>query len=404
MTLLTLETTRPAHGGYCVARIAADAPDGLGGKVAFVEDALPGETVTAEVLQDAKRHVIARAVDVVTASPDRVPHVWPEAEAAGIGGADLGHVAPAAQVRWKEAVIADVLRRIGGARVAEEVGSVPVLSVGDHLAWRSRLRFVVDGEGRLAMRRRHSEEAVAIGGMPLGAPALERLELFGGGWDLAPGAEVRAVAPSASHPVLVTGDGVWRAPGVATGASVRERVRTGGDWHYEVRADGFWQAHVRAPEVLLEQVISRAALSGHERVLELFAGAGLFTVPLADQVPSGHLVTIEGDRRAVESQRQNLKGRPVRSLVRRVEPRALTDLGRFDTVVLDPPRVGAGEAMARRLVDMRPNRIVYVACDPAALARDLKVLAESYAISDVAGYDLFPCTHHVELVATLDRR
>lgn len=404
MTTLRLETIRPAHGGYAVARIPENGPDGLGGKVAFVEDAIPGETVMAEVLHDAKRHVLARAIDIIEASPSRVEHVWPEAAAHGIGGADLGHVAPDAQLRWKSEVIADVLRRIGGPEVASEVGAVAVESVGDVTGWRSRLRFTIDGAGRLAMRKRHLEEAVAITEMPLAAPAFERLGLFDGEWEFEPGTDVRAVMPSASHPVLVAPDGVWRAPGVSTGVKVRERVQAGGDWHYEVHAEGFWQAHVRAPEVLVEQVLSRAALTGHERVLELFAGAGLFSLPLADEVPSGHLVTVEGDKRAVAAQRANLKGRPVRSLVRRVDKRSLADLGRFDVVVLDPPRAGAGQSTSRALAEMAPERIVYVACDPAALARDLKALAPRYAIENVRAFDLFPSTHHVEMVATLNRR
>lgn len=404
MTLLELETTRPAHGGYCVARIPEGAADDRGGKVAFVEDALPGERVRAEVLVDAKRHVVARAIEILHESPDRVPHIWPEAAAAGVGGADLGHVAPAGQLRWKEAVIADVMRRIGGPAVAEQVGAVAVRAVGENLGWRTRLRFITDAEGRPSMRRRNTDELVPISSMPLAVPSVAKLGLFDGVWQLPAGIEIRAVAPSASHPVLVTPDGVWRAPGVSTSPRVRERVEWGGDWKYEVRADGFWQANAAAPRVLLEQVIERAGLGGPERVLELFAGAGLFTVPLAEEIPGGHLVSIEGDKRAVEDQRQNLKGRPVRSLVRRVEPRALADLGRFDVVVLDPPRTGAGEAVARALTSMGPDRIVYVACDPAALARDLRVLAETYEIADIAGFDLFPSTHHVELVATLRRR
>ncbi|MDO5495749.1 MAG: class I SAM-dependent RNA methyltransferase, partial [bacterium] len=313
MLPLVLEAGNPAHGGYCVSRISDDDPSGLGGKVALVTGTLPGERVEAEVLEDHPRHLIARTTRVLTPSPDRVEHVWPLAAATGVGGADLGHVAPAAQVRWKEAVIRDVMRRIGGPEVAEAVGEVPVRTLpGGVVGWRTRVGFVVDQEGRPAMRRGNSHELVAVDSMPLAVAELDELDLFGGGWDLEPGTQVRAVAPSDSRPVLVTPGAVFSAPGRSAGARVRELVTTdSGTYRYAVHAAGFWQSHRAAPSVLVRAVLDAARLAGGERVLELYSGAGLFTVPLAEAVGQrGRVSALEGARAAVEDARANLSRHP----------------------------------------------------------------------------------------------
>lgn len=409
MTHLTLEAGNPAHGGYCVARIPDDGGSPLAGKVALVTGTLPGERVLAEVLEDRPRLVIARTVEVLSPSEHRVEHVWPLAAQTDVGGADLGHVAPAAQLRWKEAVIRDVMRRIGGPAVSQAVGEVPVREVpGGVVGWRTRVGFVVDEAGRPAMRRSGSHELVPLDSMPLAVPEIEELGLFEGRWELEPGSQVRAVAASESPPVLVTPRGVWRAPERSAGARVVERVTTEeGSFRYRVHASGFWQAHRAAPSTLVRAVLEEAHLAGGERVLELYSGAGLFTLPLADAVgPKGRVTALEGARQAVSDARENLAGHPhARVEVARVDGRRVDGLtGGFDVVVLDPPRSGAGGAVAGALLKRAAARIVYVACDPAALARDLRTLMAGYEIERVQAFDLFPSTHHVEMVATLARR
>ncbi|HZK05834.1 MAG TPA: TRAM domain-containing protein [Actinomycetaceae bacterium] len=412
---LILEAGDPAHGGFCVARVPDDDASGLGGKVALVTGALPGERVEVEIAEDHPRHLIARTVEVIEASPSRVPHVWPLAERTGVGGADLGHVAPDAQLRWKEAVIADTLRRIGGHAVVEAAaavtpdGRVRVQRVeGGTVRWRTRVGFVVDDEGRPAMRRGRSHETVALDSMPLAVEEMNGLELFGGSWQLRPGTEVAAVAPSASPPLVVTTGGVWRAPGRKVGAEVMERVPTEyGPLRYRLHAGGFWQSHRAAPEVLVKAVLEAARPKPGDHVLELYSGAGLFTLPLAHAVGArGAVLGLEGARRAVADATKNLSGLPqARVEVARVDGRRISaERARIDVVVLDPPRTGAGGAVTAALKARRPERIVYVACDPAALARDLETLVAEYDILRLDAYDLFPSTHHVEMVAALVRR
>lgn len=404
MERIELLPERPAHGGYVIARVPDDAPDGRGGKVALVAGALPGERVVAEIVDEQPRLLTARVVDVLEASPDRVPHVWPLAATHDVGGADLGHVAPEAQLRWKNDVIADVMRRIGGPAVAAAVGDVAIAAVpGGTTHWRTRVNVVADPSGRPAMRRERSHDLVALDDMPLAVPELDALGLFSGGWEFTPGEEVRAVVPSASEPVVVTDAGVWRAPGVAARTRVIEQV---GEDRYEVSAGGFWQAHREAPRALVEAVLAATPLQSGDRVLELYSGAGLLTRPLARAVGRTGVVTaLEGTKRAVADARRNLADLPwATATATRVDPRSVARAARHDVVVLDPPRTGAGLKVTRALRELAPRHLTYVACDPAALARDLKDLLAAYELTSVRALDLFPSTHHMELVVGLRSR
>ncbi|SNU00814.1 tRNA/tmRNA/rRNA uracil-C5-methylase, TrmA/RlmC/RlmD family [Ruaniaceae bacterium KH17] len=395
---MILELTGVAHGGFAVGR--------HDGKVYFVSGGIPGETVRVEVTREEKRFSYARVVEVQQASPDRVPHIWPAVMELGLGGADLGHVSIAGQRRWKADVITDCLRRIAKGSVLDEVtnavGEVSVQGFSDGTrGTRTRVSFVTDDECRFAMRKASSHELVAVTEMPLALQELDRLDLFSGQWSaqLDPGASVKAVLPSDSAPVLVTPRGVWSAPGEPAPESVRERVLAdAGEYCYRVHAGGFWQAHVDAPAVLLDAVLAGTRLEGTERVLELYSGAGLLSKVLAEH--ASHVTAIEGDRTANNDARRNAPSVTQRKAS--VTPRVIN--GRWDAVVLDPPRDGAGLPVARALAASGARRIVYVACDPAAMARDLAELSPAYEIADFQALDLFEHTHHVECVATLTRR
>ncbi len=393
---MIVSLTGVAHGGYAVGR--------LDGKVYFVTGGIPGETVDVEVTRETARFSFARVLTVLEASPDRVKHIFPEAETLGAGGADLGHVEIGAQRRWKATVISDSLERVGGGAVREEIGPVVVQALTDgRRGTRTRVSFVVDEERRLAMRRAASHETVPLTQMPLALQEIGALDLFSGQWaaNLEPGDQVTAVLPSDSEPVLCTPDGVWRAPGDPAPTVVAESVLSAaGEYHYRLDAAGFWQTHVEAPATLLDAVIDGAELRGIERVLELYAGAGLFTLPLAQR--SRHVTAIEGNRKAHEDAHGNAHARNVTLRKASVTPRALDDA--WDVVVLDPPREGAGLPVARALAATGARRIVYVACDPVAMARDLSALVDTYAIAGFAAFDLFEHTHHVECVAVLARR
>lgn len=413
--VVELEVGPVAHGGHCVARLRAPGEDGPG-RVVFVRHALPGERVRARLTETGAkaRFWRADAVEVLDASADRVESAWPEAGPGGVGGGELAHVRLDAQRTWKAGVLREQLHRLAQVDRDVPVRALPGDDERGGLGWRTRVGFLADREGRAGMRRFRSHDVVPVTAMPLMSDALADLDLLGRRW--ASGARIEAVAPAGGDQPVVLVDGqpfdLRRGkadPRPNARAAVRERVAVGDrEWTYRVAAAGFWQVHREAPAALTGAVLSALGDVAGGRVLDLYSGAGLFTLPLADAVgESGSVVAVEGADRAVRDARRNLHDRPQVALHGGDVAGVLAsgEAGtRADAVVLDPPRVGAGRDVVRAVAGLGPSRVVYVACDPAALARDVAYLAEEgFALRDVTGYDLFPMTHHVEAVAVLER-
>jgi tRNA/tmRNA/rRNA uracil-C5-methylase (TrmA/RlmC/RlmD family) len=355
----TVEVGPVAHGGHCVTRLA-DGDDA--GRVVFVRHAVPGERVEIQVTEgtDGDTFWRADAVAVLTASPDRVAAPCPVAGPGLCGGCDFQHVSLDRQRALKAEVVAEQLRRLAGLDVAVVVEAVPGDAEG--LRWRTRARFAHLPDGRRAMRRHRSHDLVPVD------------------------------------------DCLIAAPGAETPAAVETVTADGATHDFTVPADGFWQVHPGAPRVLVETVLDLLAPRSGERVLDLYAGVGLFAAFLADRVGPDRVVAVEGHPRAARAAAANLpRGvRVVRGDVGTVLAARLDEP--FDLVVLDPPREGARRAVVEQVVDRAPRAVAYVACDPAALARDVAVFAEhGYALTTLRAFDLFPMTHHVECVALLTR-
>jgi tRNA/tmRNA/rRNA uracil-C5-methylase (TrmA/RlmC/RlmD family) len=400
----TLEVGPVAHGGHCVARHE--------GRVVFVRHALPGERVVVELTEadPSARFWRGDAVEVLEPSPDRVPSAWPEGGPGGVGGAELAHVSLEAQRRWKSTVVSEQLRRL--AKVEPDVRVEAAPGEVDGLGWRTRIELTTDGAGRAGMHRHRSHDVVPLKSMPLAVPGIVDLDLFGRRWPS--GVRLTAVAPVGGDRPLVLVDGLpWakdgpdRRPNART--TVRERACVAGrDYVWRVAAGGFWQVHRAAPAVLAQAVVDEVGPVEAGTVLDLYAGAGLFGLPLAEAVGSrGRVVAVEGDQTAVRDLRRNLHDMPRVELHLGGVAEVLGGdvASHADVVVLDPPRVGAGREVIGRVAALRPRRVVYVACDPAALARDVAYLAElGYPLVGLRAFDLFPMTHHVECVATFEVR
>ncbi len=195
----------------------------------------------------------------------------------------------------------------------------------------------------------------------------------------------------------------------AAGGLVGERVRDD-EWEgeYVVAARGFWQVHPGAASTFLGRVVALIGARPGDLVADLYAGSGLFTMRLAELVaPGGSVLGVEGDARAVENGIRNtehLEGVEWRANRVDRELRSLVGQGvRADLVVLDPPRTGAGKDVVRLVAGLQPRRIVYVACDPAALARDVRAAGEQgFTMVSLEAWDAFPMTHHVECIAVLE--
>jgi tRNA/tmRNA/rRNA uracil-C5-methylase (TrmA/RlmC/RlmD family) len=256
------------------------------------------------------------------------------------------------------------------------------------------------------MRLFRSHDFRPLERMPLATEAAEEALL---GTRFPAGGEVLVVDPSGEDGVRVLVDGLpWRSGTKDRRANapthVREVVEVGGVEHrYRVAAAGFWQVHREAPAILAGEVLARCGDAA--RVLDLYSGSGLFTVPLA---ATGREVTsIEADEAAAKDARRNLHAHPSATVVCGDVRETLlhSGLGRFDAVVLDPPRSGAGAATLEALAVLAPATLVYVACDPVALARDIAILRDlGYDLGAVTAWDLFPMTHHVEAIATFGQR
>ncbi|QDO88472.1 class I SAM-dependent RNA methyltransferase [Ornithinimicrobium ciconiae] len=391
-----------AHGGHCVARHH--------GQVLFVRHTLPGERVRAVVTEIGPRGRFLRAdaVEVLEAAPGRVERPCPWSGPGLCGGCDWQHVDLTAQRALKRAVILEQFSRLADldltAHLGREVEVEAVPGDRDGLGWRTRVEFAVDQDGRPGLRRHRSHDIVPVDTCliadprVLGTGVLETIH---------PGSTaVDVIVPSVGEPVVVeVPDGPVPV--------VRERVALSaltppvGDLELEVSARGFWQVHPGAARTFVSTVLDWLAPQPGERALDLYAGVGVFAAALARRVgPQGMVTAIEGDRVATEHARDNLAAsgwvEVVRDRVDRATRRLVRAGSTVDLVVLDPPRTGAGRQVCRDLAALRPRAIGYVACDPAALARDVGYLAEQgYTLTDLRAFDAFPMTHHMELVAVL---
>ena len=389
-----------AHGGHCVAR--------LDGQVVFVRHTLPGDRVRIHITERSKTFLRADAVEVIEAAPGRVEAPCPYAGPGLCGGCDFQHVDPATQRELLGEVVREQLRRLAGITWDGEVEAVDP----EAFDWRTRMQFAVDEEGRPGLRKHRSHEIIPVDRCLIAHPDLP--DVLGRRWDAE---SVEAIVSSTGDTLLVTDasipddveaavDGVVAVDGTTRGGrgAVVERVLSA---DFRVSGSGFWQVHPDAATTLVEAVIEAAEVAQGDTVLDLYAGVGLFTTFLADEAgEDGVVLSVESDRGASRDARRNLHDFPQVRLVGASVERALRDgsLGESaDVVVLDPPRTGAKKAVAG-IVDLSPRRIVYVACDPAALARDLaSFAARGYVLEGLRAFALFPMTHHVECVAVLVR-
>ncbi|MFF3285601.1 class I SAM-dependent RNA methyltransferase [Streptomyces sp. NPDC003023] len=415
-----------AHGGHCIARTGE-------GRVLFVRHTLPGEKVVARVTEgeEGSRFLRADAVRVLEPSKDRVEAPCPYAGPGKCGGCDWQHAKPGAQRRLKGEVIAEQLQRLAGL-TPEEAGwdGTVMPAEGDKLPpgqvpqWRTRVQYAIDDAGHVGLRRHRSHEVEPIEHCMIAAQGVSELGIEERLWEGMATVEAIAASGSGDRQVVLTprpgarlplveldkpvsvlrvdekDGGVHRVHGRAF---VRERAD---DRTHRVGNGGFWQVHPQAADTLMRAVMQGLLPRKGDMALDLYCGVGLFAGALADRVgDKGAVLGIETSKRAVEDARHNLQQfdrvRVEHGKVDTVLPR--TGIDSVDLIVLDPPRAGAGKQTVRHLAGLGARRIAYVACDPAALARDLAYFAEAgYKPRTLRAFDLFPMTHHVECVAILE--
>jgi len=398
---LTLEISKIVHGGYGLGRVD--------GQVVFTPGSAPGDVIDVLVTEVKKSHAFAEVIAVIQPGPHRVPHMWPEADVSRephdrVGGADFGHLALDYQRRVKTEIVREALARQGDVSkdVADTVVVEPIPGEADGTGWRTRVTLHVDDAGVAGQRSFRSHRVIPTSTLPLAHPDIQALAAHRNHW---PGEKALHLGRSSTG-------GQWLMMASDKPAPVTEKVL---DHTFHLNTEVFWQVHASAPEVL-----SRAAVAAIDWELwdegapnhDLYGGVGLFAAALAQRGGAGsRIISVESHPEASTFCERNLAAfegassvtSDVMSYLRqRVRTLRAADAEQFRraTILLDPPRSGAGKNVIDSLVALSPRQIVYIACDPVAFARDQKLLAHAgYTLDHVQAFDLFPHTHHIEMVA-----
>jgi len=416
--MLELSVGEVVHGGWCICRQDAT------GWVVFLRHALPGERVRAVVTQVTARFARADAVEILDASADRVEPPCRYARPDGCGGCDWQHASLPAQRALKAAVIRQQLSRIAGLDRHVDVLPLPGYDAG--LGWRTVVSYAVDQRGKPGLRKHRSHDIVEIDECLIAHDLVNGAGITGLAWPSAKSVQVCAVPDTGQRGVIVTAARAAGLPAIAADSVLlagRPRGRTalrGRAWltrhaagrEWRVSLGGFWQVHPAAADVLAAAVLAELDPQPGEVALDLYCGAGLFAGVLAEAVgPGGAVIAIDADAAAVRDARHNLRAWPWARAHRGDAASVLqrAGLSGASLAVLDPPRTGVARPVidalcARDGTRLALGRICYVSCDPATLARDLRLLLDGgWHLAALRGYDAFPMTHHVECVATLTR-
>jgi tRNA/tmRNA/rRNA uracil-C5-methylase (TrmA/RlmC/RlmD family) len=434
MELIELEITNVAHGGIFVARHE--------GRVVFVADAIDGERVLAQVTDDKQKSFWrAITVEVLKPSKHRQSHVWPAASIehapdARAGGAEFGHITLSHQRELKAQVLTEALERFAkvtldgrvesGAGVSRlQVEGLPGDDETNGTRWRTRVSLHVGPDGRVGPYAARSHNIITVRDLPLAVEAIEGLAPIS--QRLTPGSRVDLVAPSVGGARINIVDPVDPAkkkrtkgkpsgpvaiPKLKNRADIREVV---GDREFALAENGFWQVHRGAAAALSSAVatmIDGDLFDVRAANHDLYGGVGLLAAAMGDRFGSTtRMTSVESSDEATEFAANNLAdwvgSRVLTGRVDHYLTHVATDMSPAEraawsaaTVILDPPRAGAGKDVIESLGILSPAQIIYVACDPVAFARDAGYLRElGYELVDLRAFDLFPNTHHVEAVS-----
>jgi tRNA/tmRNA/rRNA uracil-C5-methylase (TrmA/RlmC/RlmD family) len=373
-------------------------PGGVGlahaeGLTLFVSLAAPGDVVRVRIDRIQGKVGFASVVEIIRPSPSRVE---PPCPYFGLcGGCDFQQMNYEAQLNTKVEIIRDCLHRI--ARIDGPI-DIPIHASPDQWRYRARAMWQIDATNRkLGYFVRGSRDVCDVEYCAVLVPSLqETLE------------KVRAETSSnlatplpRNIEVVAADDGISMMPPV-DGFTTREVTRVVGDEIYFFDAEAFFQTN----HVLLGPLIAEAIGEARGRIaIDLYCGVGLFTLPLARRFEQ--VIAVEANHNAARFARRNLDSAALNN-----SEVVTLDVGEWlqyyrsfepiDILLLDPPRTGAENKVIAGIVGLRPQRIVYVSCDPATLARDLKKLtAEGYRVDKITAFDMFPQTHHVEMVVHL---
>lgn len=390
--VLELEIEKVAHGGIFVARHE--------GRVVFVSHTAPGEKVKAKVYEDKGGSFCrAETLEVLSPSKNRVSHIWKEADRLGAGGAEFGHLALDYQRSLKTDVLEESLSRMAGISQRVQVLPVPGDDTTNGLGYRTRVQLHVSAEGVAGPYQERTHNVVPVKSLPLAVTEINELGIHLKNWQ-----DVKRIEIATAS----TGGVQWFIDKKLKGEKKLTERAVGRS--FRISSGGFWQVHRGAAELLATEVIELSeGLDPEANNLDLYGGVGLFSGALATKygkklnittVESSKVATSDAGANLVDLAKHKAVAAPVEGFLRLQIKQGLQLAGA--TVILDPPRAGAGKTVVDQLVFLEPKKILYVACDPVSLARDLKAFVGSgYRLEQIRSYDLFPHTHHFETIASL---
>ena len=413
MDTINVELTTMAHGGDALGRHE--------GKVIFVPYAIPGETVRVEIVEDKGHYGFARLVEVIEPAPERVEPPCAYFGQGKCGGCHWQHIDYDSQVRLKREILVDQLERIG--EIAEPLVH-PTMPDETGWSYRNHAQFrPADAEG-LGFQRAGGDQAGQRGDtgiipvdyclilhptlsdlydlIDMDVEGLVRLVLRTGTatGDCLIGFEMEEDKPPAVEVdetvscVMLLEEG-----GYANLIGENSITEVVADHEYRISASSFFQVNTRQAEALVRLTSAYLSLDGDETVLDAFCGVGLFTTHLAEQAQL--VIGVESSPSAIDDLLVNTEDLQNVEIIEGAVEDVLPEIAiAIDAVLLDPPRGGLDRHAVDALAELAPERIVYVSCDPATLARDAKRLrGKGYELVEVQPVDMFPQTYHVESVS-----
>ncbi len=373
-----------AHGGHFIAR--------YNGQVIFVRHGITDELVKIKITGVSAKIAHADVIEVINPSTDRIS---PPCKYAGsCGGCDFQHITLEKQRELKANIVKEQFLRIGKIDL-DQIGfdlKVSAVEPTDGLRWRTRMDFAVSAKGQIGFFGARSNDVIEIKDCLIADSRMDVSGLATRTWKSDARVEV---AVSSTNEVSVMRSG----RSISGPTQIVEQV--GGN-SFKISPNAFWQSHKAAPVELVKAVISLLDIKKNDHICDLYSGVGLFAAAILKEVSDQGFVTlIESDKTAVSDARRIFANKQNVKILQGLVAQQLPIVKRADLILLDPPRTGAGEVVVKQMVKFGPRKILYVACDPAALARDAKTLAESgYKLDHIQAFDLFPMTQHIECVAS----
>lgn len=398
---MILRPSLPAYGGYSIARDE---------KVVLIKGAVPGELVEVNIDEKKRDYMLATVTQVLEPSEFRVQPTCP---VFGIcGGCHLQFISYEKQVSMKEEVLADSLSRIGRM----EVQLSPSLT---HAQWhyRHRAQFKVSREGTVGFFRESSRDVVLFETCPLMNDRINELLQRIKEKNLASGFKEIHLSIGDSAAVLLKGDSAdpelteaFREIGVASIAVNNTLMEGSGSVEfdlnglkYTVSPWTFFQAHWALNLKVAEFIANQISPLQGKKVLDLYAGAGNFSLPIA--LHADEVVLVEENPFAVEDGTRNLKLNSLKNCkFVKSSAEKYRIQKKFDVIILDPPRPGLTSEVIKKVIETPSDTVVYISCNPSTLARDLKKLKDIYDIQSVQMIDFFPNTFHIEAAVVLKLR